>query len=173
MSTSRPPAPLRLTTADRRRLARALRRTREARVYRRLQAVRLIAEGRPVREVAQVLGTSRQAVYHWRAQYRAARRPEALQEAPRSGRPRGAPSLTPARLLCTLRRNPLHLGYATTVWTVALLAHELTRRYGCALTPRTLRRRMKALGLRWTRPRYVYRQPEPHLAQKKGPLSAA
>lgn len=173
MSKSKPPAPIQFTKADRRRLARALRRTREARVYRRLQALRLVAEGRPVSAVAQVLGISRQAVSHWRAQYGVARRPEALQDAPRSGRPRGARRLTPARILRALRRDPLRLGYTTTVWTVALLAHELNRRYGCAITPRTLRRRMKELGLRWKRPRYVYRVPEPHLAQKKGRLSAA
>ena len=56
---------------------------------------------------------------------------------------------------------------------VALLAQHLGRRYGCPIAARTLRRRMRALGLRWKRPRYVYAERDPHRAQKKGGSSAA
>jgi hypothetical protein len=54
---------------------------------------------------------------------------------------------------------------------VALLAGHLERRYGCPITARTLRRRMKAMGLRWKRPRYVFSEKAPHLPQKKERLS--
>jgi transposase len=54
------------------------------------------------------------------------------------------------------------LGYTSTGWTVALLAQHLSKRHGCAITARTLRRRMKALGLRWKRPRYGSLTKEPH-----------
>ena len=56
---------------------------------------------------------------------------------------------------------------------MALLAKHLGRTYGCPISPRTLRRRMRALGLRWKRPRYVYADKDPHRAQKKGGSSAA
>lgn len=93
-----------------------------------------------------------------------------LDDTPRTGRPRAAGAITEARLLRELARDPLKLGYNTTVWTAALLAHHLSQRYGAQITPRTLRRRMKELGLRWKRPRYVYATKDPHRAQKKGLL---
>jgi transposase len=70
------------------------------------------------------------------------------------------------------KRSPLRLGYRTNVWTVELLADRLYQQYGCAIRPRTLRRRMRQMGLRCKRPRYVYSEKEPHLSQKKGPLPA-
>jgi len=69
-----------------------------------------------------------------------------------------------------LKRNPLQLGYHTTVWIVALLAQQLRLRYGFSIAPRTLRRRMKHIGLRYKRPRYVYQEKDPHRAQKKGAI---
>ena len=98
---------------------------------------------------------------------------DALADTPRSGRPLAAKSVTAARIKRELRRNPLRLGYQTTVWTVPLLAKHLSRLYGCALSPYTLRRRMRAMGLRCKRPHYFYEEKEPHQAQKKGRLSAS
>lgn len=72
-----------------------------------------------------------------------------------------------------LRRVPSSLGYRTGVWTVDLLAAHLSVRYRCAISPRTLRRRMRALGLRCKRPRYVYSEKEPHVRQKKGRSSGS
>ena len=48
-----------------------------------------------------------------------------------------------------------------------------SRAHGDSITPDTLRRRMRALGLRWNRPRYVYANKDPHRAQKKGGWFAA
>jgi transposase len=67
-----------------------------------------------------------------------------------------------------MRRNPLQLGYRTTTWTVELLADHLSHRYGCVINPHTLRRRMKAIGLKFKRPRYFYEEKDPHRIQKKG-----
>jgi transposase len=167
------PAELGFNHHDRRRLAKACQHARDARFYRRLQTVRLIAEGHPPRAVAQMMGVSLHAVYDLVHRYLQAHRVEDLQERPRSGRPPVATAVTPARIVKEFRRDPLRLGYNTTAWTVPLLATHLSRRYDCLLTARTLRRRMKELGLRWKRPRYVYAQKEPHRAQKKGRLFAA
>src|SRR5215207_9334783 len=160
-----------LTAADRRRLARALAGARETRLYRRLQAVLLVAEGRSAAEVAHVTGLSRRAVYHLVNSYTARHQVETLYDRPRTGRPAVARAVTPARILRELDRSPLALGYRTNVWTVELLAASLAERYGCALSPRTLRRRMRQIGLRCKRPRYVYSEKEPHVRQKKGRLS--
>ena len=158
---------------DQRRLSRALRCATEVRTYRRLQAVLLVARGRPVVEVARSTGAKAAAIYHWVRRYTRAHQPDSLADAPRSGRPRAAAAVTAARIAREFRRDPLRLGYSTTGRTVALLAAHLGRRYGCPISARTRRRRLRRLGRRWKRPRYVYADKDPHRAQKKGGSSAA
>lgn len=162
------PVEFKFTARDGSRLAAALKQARDARLFRRLQAVLLIADGRPVGEVAHLVGASRQSVYNWVRLYAASRRAEALSDGARAGRPCAAGGLTGERILAELRRDPLALGYSTQVWTVALLAEHLSRRCGCPVTERTLRRRMRAAGLRWKRPRYVLTGRDEHAPQKKG-----
>ena len=158
---------------DRRRLVHALRHAPDVRTYRRIQAVLLVAQGWPVPEVADVTGTRPWAVYAWIRRYLRRHRPDSLYDAPRPGRPPVAQHITDARIVRELRRDPLRLGYNTTGWTVSLLARHLSQKYGCPISARTLRRRMRRLGLRWKRPRYVYATKDPHRTQKKGRLFAA
>jgi len=158
---------------DRRRLAAALRRTAAASTYCRIQAVWLIAMDYAPRVVAQITGLSPRTIDRCVQRYVATRQPSALADAPRSGRPPGAARITAARIADALRRAPWRLGYAANGWTVALLASYLRQRYDCPITPDTLRRRMRALGLRCKRPRYVDATKDPHRTQKKGALFAA
>ncbi len=113
---------------------------------------------------------SRRSVYDCVGRYLKRHRIEDLQDAPRSGRPRAAGIITDARLVREFGRDPLVLGYRATTWTIPLLAEHLSRRYGCVMTRRTLRRRLKALKLVWKRARHGYREPGPHVPQKKGAL---
>jgi transposase len=136
--------------------------------YKRLLAVWLVATGRAVKDVAQIVGGSGQPLYNWVNGYLQEHAAEALSDAPRAGRPRVAHGITAARSEREFGRDPLRLGYKTTVWTVPLFTAHLSRRYHCPLSPATLRRRMRQLGLRWKRPRYVYAEKEPHLPQNKG-----
>lgn len=148
-------------------------RTSKVRVFRRLQAVLLVCEGDGVDEAARVTNMSPWAVYKWVESYLRRHRPQSLDDAPRSGRPLAAKAITDARIRRELDRDPLRLGYMATEWTVPLLATHLSARHGCEITPRTLRRRMKTLGLAWKRPRHAFGEKDPHRAQKKGRLSAA
>jgi len=157
---------------EQQRLEKFLKHVVDARSYRRIKGVLLVGTGEMVSKVAQVLGVSRQSVHGWLRRYGKRRVSEDLQEGSRSGRPRAARALTNARIAREFRRDPLRLGYNTTSWTVALLATHLSKRHGCPMTARTLRRRMKQMGLRWKRPRYVYAEKAPHIAQKKGLLSS-
>ena len=118
---------------------------------------------------AKLFDKSVQIIYRWIRLYVKEHRPNDLLDAPRSGRPVSAQEITDKGILAELKRNPLHLGYNTTVWTVVLLAEHLRIRYGSSISARTLRRRMKAAGLRFKRPRYVYSEKDPHRSQKKGP----
>jgi transposase len=162
----------RFRSADRRKLEAALRQATDARVYRRVLAVLLVARGFPLYVVAGLLGQHWRTVSRWVHRYLARPQITSLEDAPRSGRPAQTHALTMARLWKELLRSPLRAGYPRTVWTVDLLTWYLNRQCRLSLTPRTLRRRLKKLGLRWKRPRYVYAQREPNVAQKKGLLSA-
>jgi transposase len=158
----------RLGSADRRRLAMALAAAREARVYRRLEALLLVAEGHAVAEAARRCRVDRSSVHRWLAQYVAQRRVAALADRPRSGRPRQASRLTPQRLAAAMARDPRRCGYLATTWTVPLLAHYLAAHDGIEVSHRTLRRRLHEAGWRWKRPRYVFVERAAHMAQKKG-----
>jgi transposase len=173
MRTAKGPAELGFTRHDRPRLKRALHSATEARDFRRLQAVLLIAEGRPVAEVAQITCASKRSVYGWLRRDLRDHRVEDLTERPRSGRPAVTEAMTDECIRRELARSPMALGYSTTTWTVKTLADHLSRTSGCPITEPTLRRRLADMDLCWKRPRYVYSTKDPHRAQKKGRSCAA
>jgi transposase len=161
-----------LSGRDGRKLKAAVRAVRDARHLRRVQAVLLVAQGRPMKLVCGTTGLSRQSVYNALRRYRRRRRADDLADRPRSGRPRAARAIGRRQVLAALRRGPRDAGFNATTWTVPLLARYLSSRHRVPITPRTLRRRMHEAGLRWKRPRYVYHQRDPNAAQKKGPSTA-
>jgi transposase len=165
------PAELGFSKHDQRRLTKALREEPDVRTFRRLQAVLLIAEGHDWATTAHLTGLSQRSLYRLISRYLEAHQAIALRDEERAGRPVVATQVTAARILRTLQRVPLQLGYRTNVWTVELLAEHLSKHYQCSISARTLRRRMKQIGLRCKRPRYVYSEKDPHRAQKKGRLS--
>jgi transposase len=141
----------------------------EVQLYRRLEALLLVAEGHSISEAARRVRTVRLSVQRWVKRYLADHDATALADRRRSGRPRAAPLLTRSRLAAALARDPRGCGYRATSWTVPLLAHHLRERHGVSVSGRTLRRRLHEAGYRWKRPRYVYAGRAAHLAQKKGP----
>src|SRR5437868_5276220 len=161
-----------LTGHDRRKLSAAVRAVKDARHLRRVQAVLLLAQGRPMKLVCGTTGLSRQSVYNAVRRYRRRRRPSDLADRPRPGRPRVARPVGSRQILAALRVDPRDAGFSATTWTVPLLARYLSQRHRTPVNPRTLRRRMHEAGLRWKRPRYVYHERDPHAAQKKGPSTA-
>jgi transposase len=173
MRTPRTPTDLGFNRHDQPRLTRAIESCSDTRLFRRLQAVLLVARGRSVPEVAQLTDLKPWAIYVWIRRYLRDHQPDALADGPRSGRSLAAPGITDARILRQFRRDPLRLGYNTTGWTVSLLAAHLSRTHDCPIASDTLRRRMRKLGLRWKRPRYVYADKDPHRSQKKGGSFAA
>lgn len=155
---------------DKRKLRSALPQVKAPRHLRRLQALLLLAAGRSLRTICLATHLTRQSVYNALHRYCRCHRVEDLADLPRSGRPRSAAGITDRHILAALQRDPRSVGFNATTWTVALLARHLSHRHGQSIYPRTLRRRMHAMGLRWKRPRYVYHLKDPHKAQKKGAL---
>jgi transposase len=168
MRKQKSPAEFGFDRYDKGRLQRALKSVKDKRTFLPLRAVHLFIQGTSVEAIAKLFDKSIQVVYYWIRTYLKTHHPGSLFDAPKTGRPLCAQAITDKRILRELKRNPLKLGYHTTVWTVALLAEHLSARYGCEIGSFTLYRRMKQIGLRCKRPRYVYSEKDPHRAQKKG-----
>ena len=160
------------TKRDARKVERALSKTSLAREHERLQALRLLAEGYSVEQIAAALGLSRPTVYRIADRYLTKRLVESVVDQPRSGRPRSAPAIDVERIREVLEKSPLALGYRHNVWTVPLITMHFRERYGVEVSEMTLRRRMQTMGLRFKRPQYFYSEKDPNRAQKKGRLSA-
>jgi transposase len=158
------------TSADKRRLAKALKSADKAKDYRRLQAVLIVARA-GLAQAAHIAAVSKKSVRRWVKRYLRRRQTYDLSDKVRTGRPLKATDITGSKIIREIRSSPIQSGYMSTVWTVPLLATHLSRKYHEAITPRTLRRRMKDLSLSWKRPRYVYHLRAEHIGQKKGPLS--
>ena len=156
-----------MTDDDRAALDAALRTTRRVRDWRRLQAVRLLADGREAPEVAQVLGCSASSISYWADDWREAGLAGLAERPHAGGRPRRLDATAEATLEQMLADDPQAHGYAATDWTVPLLRTELARR-GQNLSERTLRRGLHRLGFRWKRPKYVLGRPDPAYEAKKG-----
>jgi transposase len=144
-----------------------------ARLFRRLQAVLRVTEGEPAAQAAYGAGVDRSTVHRWVERYRQSRRVEDLADVPSPGRPSQADELNEALLRQVLAEDPREHGLLATTWTVPLLAAHLGQVHGCVVGERTLRRRLHEYGWRWKRPRYIYHERAPHIAQKKGRLCAA
>jgi transposase len=161
------------TGHDRRRLRQAMQQAASARLFRRLQAVLRVAEGESIVRAACGAGVDRSTVHRWVERYRQNRGVEDLVDVPSPGRPSQADELDEALLRQVLAEDPREHGLLATTWTVPLLAAHLGQVHGCVVSERTLRRRLHEYGWRWKRPRYVYHERAPHVAQKKGRLCAA
>jgi transposase len=111
MTDRAPSGPASFCGHDRRRLATALRRSSDARLFRRVQAGRRVAAGDPMRAVARSLRVSRRGVQRWVERYWCRRYPEDMLAARRSGRPRATDDLTQAALAELLAQDPRALGY--------------------------------------------------------------
>lgn len=158
------------TRSDISRLRKAVAEAIYARSYVRLRAVLLVAEGYTIASACSIVERDWSTVYRWVRRYLQTRETAILADAPRTGRPRTAVQITDSRILKELQRNPATLGYYANTWTVATLAHRLNSIYGCAISSRTLYRRMKQMDLTCKRPKYFYEEKDPNRAQKKGPL---
>jgi transposase len=150
-----------------------MRQASSARLFRRFQAVLRVAEGDSVAQAAGGTGVDRSTVHRWVERYQQRRRVEDLVDVPSPGRPSQAEELNETLVSQVLAEDPREYGLLATTWTVPLLVAHLRQEHGCVVSERTLRRRLHAYGWRWKRPRYVYHERAPQVAQKKGRLCAA
>jgi transposase len=156
---------LRLTAAQRSRLEKQLRTTRDAGLYRRTLAILEAAGGRPVAEVARLLRTSRRSIHSWIETYQDARDPTCLADHRGGNHPSLWTEQSRSALLASLERRPDQFGYQAVEWTVPLLREHLGRGTGQQPSASSIRRQLHELGYVWKRPRYIL-DPDPQREKK-------
>lgn len=160
-----------LTPHQRRSLHRSLRTASDARLYRRVLALVLVDRGQTVCSVAKTLGVGRASVHNWLRRFRLTHDPLGLLDRPGRGRHSIWSDELTDLLEQALAVPPASLGYVAHGWTLPLLREHLERLSGQRLSESTLRRQMRARGMRYKRPRYSL-EPDPE-AKKKAPNRAS
>ncbi len=116
-----------------------------------MQAARLLEKGYSQSEVARRVGAHRQSVSQWAAELQEKGR-AGLKKAGRAGR---KPRLSPdqrRKIEQGLKQGPVALGYGTSLWTSARVAHLIERECGVAYHPGHVWRILRQLGWSCQRP---------------------
>jgi transposase len=126
-----------------------LKRDFEALAKRRLKAVRLLQKkGLKQAEVARRLRVSRQTVSRWMKEFRAGGR-KPLKKVGRAGRRPELPEVHRELLLELLLTIPEALGYETSPWTCASVAHLIKEEFGIEYHPGHVWKILDDLGWSW------------------------
>ena len=146
-------------------------RTREAKAWRRAQALLWLDQGESLGVVATRLDVTRQTVYNWVKNFHA-RRPAALRDrlvdGVRSGRPATVKERIDPLLEAVLPQDPRALGYRSTVWTAPLLPQYLRDTHALTVSRQRVRLALARLDVRWQRPRHRLARRSPTWRQEKG-----
>lgn len=137
-------------------LRRRARTAPDPRARRRAHAVLLVAEGRPVLEVARLFETAPHRVRTWRARFRT-RGEAGLADEPRTGRPPERDAAALAFLREALEADPQAYGLPVTIWSIRDLREVLRRRLGIEVCAHTVWRAVRGLDYRYRRPRHDLR----------------
>src|SRR5262249_15981662 len=116
---------LQRTSWQRHRLRRQLAATEDVRLFQRTLAVLEFDYGRPVADIARMLGVSRQTVYNWLEAYTDTCEPAALEDHRGRGHYRVLDEDAEHLVETLLARSPQELGYPHVSWTVPLLREAL------------------------------------------------
>ena len=155
-----------LPAAQRHRLERQLKQTRDVRVYQRTLAMLELSRGRSITDIARILRVNRRSVHRWVDTYSDSMDPESLEDDERTGRPRRWSEECAQWLDAFLNHSPDELGYPARNWTIPLLQTALLICTGEELCSRTVRRELQRGGYVWKRPRYML-APDPDREKKK------
>lgn len=118
---------------------------------RRLQAADLLRKGLSQSEVARRVGAHRQSVGQWAEVLRQQGR-KGLKKAARAGRPRKLHPEDLKRIERGLKRGPEKLGYGTSLWTSARVAHLIEQECGIRYAAGHAWRILRQLGWSCQRP---------------------
>ena len=127
----------------------------------RARAVQRVQAGESPEIVIKTLGFSRACIYNWLARYRAGGW-HALKTGHRTGRPKKLTGSHIAWIYKTVvDKNPLQMRFQYALWTRAMVAVVIKRRFGIRLSESSVGRLLRQLGLTFQRPLYRAYQQNP------------
>jgi transposase len=141
------------------------------RVSERIHFVLLAAQGYSPPEIAQLMGYDTATVRMWLSAFiKSGGHRAALDDAPRSGRPRSVAHLDDV-VETQVGTPPTVNGYLQAIWTVALLVGHLAQRCRIGVSTSTVRRALKRLRFSWHRPKLSpARRPDPEREAREAHL---
>jgi transposase len=163
--------PLELTPAEQQALRRQARRA-VGRVCERIHYVLLHARGYAPAQIAGLYQVDERTVAAWLERYRTGG-VDALDDRPRSGRPRLASAAAVAEASRCLGQSPRESGGERTTWTRRLLGRHLAERCACYLSASSLTRLIHRLGFVWTRPKLSLKAGDPEAGARTATIEAA
>jgi transposase len=116
-----------------------------------MQAARLLEKGYRQSEVARRVGAHRQSVSQWAAELRERGR-AGLKKAGRAGRKPRLSTQQLKKIEQGLKQGPEALGYGTSLWTSARVAHLIQQEWGVEYHPGHVWRILQQLGWSCQRP---------------------
>lgn len=137
---------------QRRRIQRAVAKSRDALHRDKCRAVLWSEAGKSAGEIAALLGTHRTTVHRWILDFGRFGE-KSLETKPRLGRVPIIDADAAVALEQALSVNPHDLGYPFTRWTTETLTEHLYRAVHVRVHPETMRRTLKRLGWRFNRPK--------------------
>jgi transposase len=138
------------------------------RVSERIHFVLLAAQGHSAPEIGQLMGYDAASVRRWLKAYHDGGL-VALNDAPRSGRPRVAAHLDDV-VEAQVSQPPPVFGYLPAIWTVAMLVTHIAQ-FGIHASVSTVRRTLKRLRFSWHRPKWApARRRDPRREEKEAHL---
>src|SRR5438477_452554 len=139
---------IRLSPAKRFWLKRLQKRTKSARLSRRIAALLLLDAGARVSQILKSLSISRWTLRHWKQRW-LKHGTAGLRDQEHSGRPPRAKASYIARMMRAVRQDPRKLGYAFTRWTAPRLAAYLREATGVRLTDAWVTELLRMHGWVW------------------------
>jgi len=129
---------------------------KKARIFKRYQALYLFLSGKSCREVAEIVGITKDTVSNIHQTYRNEGL-NGIPDKPKSGRPPRLNEEQRAKLKeVILRKAPSEVGFPSDFnWTAGLIAKYIKREYGYDYSIRGVTGMFERMGLSYTRPTYV------------------
>ena len=112
---------------------------------RRRRAIALLNDGRGIREVATIVGSSGSSVVRWRDAYKKGGQ-KALESKPPPGRPAKLSNKQRQNLIRLLKKGPKYHGYKTNLWTLERITAVIRKQFRVCYDPSQVWRILKAMG---------------------------
>lgn len=150
-----------------RELEKAMKLTKDRRLFERYQAVKLVLEGRKQNEVAKIIGRTPHTIGHYMKDYRKDGL-AGLEPKKQSGRPNRLSKEQQAEIRDIIaNKTPADVGFnARYNWTLSLAAQLIERKWGFTYSIKGVDGLLHRLGLSCTRPTYTLKKADPEKQKK-------